>query len=139
MDKSEQELKELKSYAYELQYYNEKLKDMEKLTKVINELKSKLSDMKIKGYDTTLTVIELNNLEDKQVLLSKTLSNILNKNQKVESKIEDMFQPYKNILFLKYVKNLSFDEIATKMNYSSKRIYQLHKIAVSMYLERKDD
>ena len=139
MDKSEQELKELKSYAYELQYYNEKLKDMEKLTKEINELKFKLSDMKIKGYDTTLTVIELNNLEDKQVLLSKTLSNILNKNQKVESKIEDMFQPYKNILFLKYVKNLSFDEIATKMNYSSKRIYQLHKIAVSMYLGRNDD
>ena len=139
MDKSEQELKELKSYAYELQYYNEKLKDMEKLTKEMNELKFKLSDMKIKGYDTTLTVIELNNLEDKQVLLSKTLSNILNKNQKVESKIEDIFQPYKNILFLKYVKNLSFDEIATKLNYSSKRIYQLHKIAVSMYLGRKDD
>lgn len=139
MNKSDRKLKELKSYAYELQYYNEKLKDMEKLTKEINLLKLKLSDMEIKGYDTTLTVIELKNLEDKQILLNKMLSKILNNNQKVEARIEDIFQPYKNILFLKYVKNFSFDEIASKMNYSSKRIYQLHKIALSMYLEQNDD
>ena len=44
-------------------------------------------------------------------------------------------QPYRNILFYRYIKFMTFDEIALKMNYSTPRIYQLHDHAIELILE----
>ncbi|MBQ3158430.1 MAG: DUF1492 domain-containing protein [Clostridia bacterium] len=54
------------------------------------------------------------------------LTKILKKKKKIEQLFEEIGQPYKTILYLKYISFLTIDQIADRMNYSSKRIYQLH-------------
>ena len=127
---------ELKSYWFDNQYYNEIMADSEVVVKEIQKLEMSLKDKEIKGYDTSITKLRINNLNEKKVSLDSLLQSITKETKKVETIIDSMHQPYKNILFLKYIKNLSFDEIASKMNYSSKRIYQLHKIGIDFYIEQ---
>lgn len=128
-------LKELKSYWFDTKYYNEIMADSEVVVKDIQNLETSLRDKEIKGYDTTITKLKIKNLNEKKVSLESLLKSIKNETKKVEIMIDNIPQPYKNVLFFKYIKNLSFDEIAYKMNYSSKRIYQLHKIGVDLYIE----
>lgn len=128
-------LKELKSYWFDTKYYNEIMADSEVVVKDIQNLETSLHDKEIKGYDTTITKLKIKNLNEKKVSLESLLKSIKNETKKVEIMIDNIPQPYKNVLFFKYIKNLSFDEIAYKMNYSSKRIYQLHKIGVDLYIE----
>ena len=128
-------LKELKSYWFDTKYYNEIMADSEVVVKDIQNLETSLRDKEIKGYDTSITKLKIKNLNEKKVSLESLLKSIKNETKKVEIMIDNIPQPYKNVLFFKYIKNLSFDEIAYKMNYSSKRIYQLHKIGVDLYIE----
>ena len=132
-------IKKLRNYWFDAQYLNEIMQDIENLIKEIKILENHFKDNEHKGYDNSILEIKLLHLQSKRDSLSSLLKKIIDKNKQVESSIERMTQPYKNILFLKYVKNYSFDEIASKMNYSSKRIYQLHKIAINMYIEKNDD
>ena len=132
-------IKKLQNYWFDNQYINEIMQDMEKLIKEIKVLENRLKDNEHKGYDNTALEMKILHLKSKQKSLLSFLKKMIAKNQQVEFSIEQMTQPYKNILFLKYIKNYSFDEIASKMNYSSKRIYQLHKIAINLYIENNDD
>lgn len=38
-------------------------------------------------------------------------------------------------MYMKYITFLTFDQIAVRMNYSTKRIYQLHSEAISILLK----
>ena len=51
---------------------------------------------------------------------------IFKKKNYIEHIIQRLSQPYKTIMFMKYISFMSFDQIADKMHYSTKRIYQLH-------------
>ena len=60
---------------------------------------------------------------------------IIEKKKNIESLIQSLSQPYKTIMYMKYVSFMTFDEIASKMNYSTKRIYQLHSEGFSRLLD----
>ena len=132
-------IKKLQNYRFDAQYLREIMKDLENIIKEMQVLENHAKDNEHKGYDNTALEMKILHLKSKQKSLSSLLKKMIDKNQQVEFSIEQMTQPYKNILFLKYIKNNSFDEIASKMNYSSKRIYQLHKIAINLYIENNDD
>lgn len=51
----------------------------------------------------------------------------------VKLKVNKIDQPYKNILFLRYIDGKSYDNIAFMTNYSTARIFQLHREAVEIY------
>ena len=74
-------------------------------------------------------LLKKSNVEEKRLL------EILERKQTIEEKINLLDQPYRNVLYLKYIRAYTIDEVALNMNYSSKRIYQLHKIALEKYLE----
>lgn len=114
-------LKELEEYKYNVKYYFEKSKDIQIINKEIDKLKINC---------------ESNIKED----ICKTLgnekneiTNIFMSIKKVEERINNLSQPYKNIFYYRYIKNLNFDEIAKNLNYSTKRIYQLHKLGLDIY------
>ncbi len=136
MPEKEPHIKDLKNYKYDYQYYREKFKDVENLKQDVSLSLSRLNDMKIKKYDTTELDSKIKKLLEKQSLEEDALIKIMTKKQEIENRIENMPQPYKNILFLKYIRDNTFDEIASKMSYSNKRIYQLHKEALDIYLEQ---
>ncbi len=126
---------ELESYKYEYQYFQEKSKEIEKLKKEIQKSYDRLSQMKENKIDTFELNKQIEKIIEKQSREEDALLIIISKKQEIENKINRLPQPYKNILFLKYINLNTFDEIALKMNYSTKRIYQLHKIALQIYCD----
>ena len=128
-------IKDLESYKYDFQYYQEKSREIEKLKKEIQKSYERLQDMKKKKIDATELNSQLQQIIDKQSKEENFLLSILSKKQDIENRISLLDQPYKNIFFMKYINLNTFDEIALKMNYSTKRIYQLHKKGLAIYCE----
>ncbi len=129
-------IQDLENYRFDKQYHQERSKDVKMLDLEIAKLKAQVLDMEHKHYDTTSINIQIDALHNRLTFEEKALKSYEQKRCFIEHKIENMSQPYKNILFLKYIKGYSFDEIASKMNYSSKKIYQLHKDAITNYCEK---
>lgn len=129
-------IKELENYKYDFQYYLEKSKEIDKLKNEIQKSYERLQDMMAKKLDTGDLTKQLQLIIDKQSKEEDFLLSILSKKQEIERRISSLDQPYKNIFFMKYINLNTFDEIALKMNYSTKRIYQLHKKGLNIYCER---
>jgi DNA-directed RNA polymerase specialized sigma subunit len=129
----------LESYKYESQFYNQKdaelnkakeqkLKDIERLKEVNKGLNQKLIDDAISKYTEEVIKSE------------KELSRLLIIMKQIEALVEVIEQPYRNVLYFKYINGLSIEEIAVKMNYSPQRIYQLHDIGIKKILtQQKED
>ena len=79
--------------------------------------------------------MQLNNVVEREMREEESLIEILNKKQKIETIIKKLEQPYRNIIYLKYIRFYTYDQIADKMHYSSKRIYQLHTIALEKFID----
>ena len=134
--------KDLENYKYDFQYYQEKSREIDRLKKEIQKSYERLMEMMNNKIDITDLNCKLQQIIDKQSEEENFLLSILNKKQTIEKRIDSLEQPYKNILFMKYINLNTFDEIALKMNYSTKRIYQLHKKGLSIYCElysKKED
>ena len=129
----EDAIKELESYKYDFQYYQEKSNEIEKLKNEIKKSYERLNEMMQNKIENSELECQLQKIIDKQSKEEDFLLSILNKKQEIEKRISLLDQPYKNIFFMKYINLNTFDEIALKMNYSTKRIYQLHKIGLSIY------
>lgn len=114
---SKEELKNLlEDYWFDNQYLKEKSKEITSVSKIFSySASSQLLDASLQ-------------FEEEQI------KNILYKKQKVESLIQSLKQPYKTIMYMKYITFLSFDQIADRMNYSTKRIYQLHNEGIAKLL-----
>ncbi len=122
-----------------------------------NEIKKLLEDYKFNQEYLEEKVNELKNLFENEKIYSKIFNNkpfsedkifknfikekqseielikeIKHNNLMVMNLINNLDQPHKNILYFKYIKSLTFDEIALKMCYSTPRIYQLHSTALDL-------
>lgn len=111
---SRDELKELlESYWYDNQYLKEKFKEVESF----NKLTMNHSDSEF--------IIDTKENEKSEI------KKILEKKKFIESLIQQLQQPYRTILYMKYISFFTFDQIADKIHYSTKRIYQLHSDALN--------
>lgn len=128
-------VKELESYRYEYEYLKEKTKELEKLKLEIEKSFNRLTELQNKNIDIKNLNSKIKKIIEKQSLEETQILNILSKKQKIENQINCLDQPYKTIFFLRYIRANTFDEIALKMNYSTKRIYQLHKIGIDEYIK----
>lgn len=134
MNKENSLVVDLESYKFDYQYFLEKSDDLKALKKKIENLFVQLNDMRIKKQDTKEINEKLQIIIKQQDVEQKKLLKLLSKKQKIEKRIEKLTQPYRNVFFLRYIRGNSFDEIAAKMNYSTKRIYQLHKEGLDIYI-----
>ncbi|MBQ3213964.1 MAG: sigma-70 family RNA polymerase sigma factor [Clostridia bacterium] len=134
MNKENSLVIDLESYKFDYQYFLEKSDDLKVLKKKIENLFVQLNDMRIKKQDTKEINEKLQIIIKQQDVEQKKLLKLLSKKQKIEKRIEKLPQPYRNVFFLRYIRGNSFDEIAAKMNYSTKRIYQLHKEGLDIYI-----
>ena len=106
----------LEAYWYDNKYLEEKTKEIEKMSKIIeNENFSNLA-FDTKHYEET------------------ELTKILEKKKNIENLFHTLTQPYKTLMYMKYISFLTFDQIADRMNYSTKRIYQLHSEGINKLL-----
>lgn len=115
---TKEELKTLlEDYWYDNQYLKEKAKEVESMNKLI--LCGKASDF----------VLNTKKYEESE------MSKIIDKKKRIEHLFEKLNQPYRTIMYMKYITFLTFDQIADRMNYSTKRIYQLHSEGLSLILK----
>ena len=107
----------LEEYWYDNQYLKEKTKEVEKITA-----------MMIKNPN--LEIYQVSKKQEEEILFK-----LLAKKKRIDQLIERLNQPYRIIMYLKYITFLTFDQIADQMNYSTKRIYQLHSEGVNKLQE----
>ena len=107
----------LDEYWFDNQYLKEKIKEIEAINQQIRTGKSSDLILKIK--------------KNEELEMSK---NIKKKNY-IENIFQNLSQPYRTLMYLKYISFLTFDQIADRMNYSTKGIYQLHGEALNKLLD----
>lgn len=106
---TKEELKTLlEEIWYDEKYLKEKAKEIENVSILLK---------KSERYDMLKNSCEYEKSQMKK---------ILEKKHNVEEMIEKLGQPYRTIFYMKYICFLTFDQIADRINYSTKRIYQLH-------------
>lgn len=107
----------LEDYWYDNQYLKEKAKEVESMNLLIRSGKSSDFILRTKQYEES------------------EMSKIIEKKKHIEGLFQKLNQPYRTIMYMKYISFLTFDQIADRMNYSTKRIYQLHGEAISILLK----
>ena len=130
---SEEEAKKLlKGYKYNELTIKQREIHIEQLKEMLKNYINRKNEIK------SLTNIEFDDADIRELLAEqKREEQQLIKDMKMKNKlvamINNLKQPSKAILFGKYILNMSFDEVARDLYYSSKRIYQLHKIAIEEF------
>lgn len=123
---------ELMEYIYEQQRVSDTLEYYEKLKDRAEKVTSIMSDMP-KGTNKEIQdsmaecIAEMADISNEY---AKNLVKAEKARENVERKIEKVKQPFKNILFFRYVCGDSFEKIATKMGYDFKYICNLHGTAL---------
>lgn len=128
--------KELNSYRYDLDLIEEMKCEIEEYRNKATSCTSQLNDMpsgskkiqdKIAEYAAIIADLE----KEKYDLLIAMEQN----KQKIENKIMQIDQPYRNILFFSYIRGLDLNKVAVRINYSYKWTCDLHITALEKYAE----
>lgn len=132
----EEAKKELREYRDNIKYIDERQLDAEELKSRILNISAKLSDMpSAKGSNPERAPLEetLDKLKEIEKDCNNKLQELLIKKFVVENKIEQLEQPYKSILFLKYIRGMKLPVIANELNYSIQHIKRMGKNALEKY------
>ncbi len=131
--------KVLSGYWYDNQYYIEKSKEIEKLKYETQKTMDRYKLLNNTNIESDELNKKLSDLVKSQVHEESLLLKIITKKQIIEDLIQLIDQPYRTVLYLKYICFNTIDEIATKTHYSAKRIYQLHDEALIHLLKLSEN
>ena len=135
-DKIESAKQELREYRDNIKYIEEKQNDAEELRTRIEKITSNITGMpNAKGDNLDKAPFEesLDRIQEIQKDCNKKLQELLIKKYLVENKIEQLEQPYKSILYLKYIRGINLFKVSEELNYSYRQIKRLHQEAVEKY------
>lgn len=132
----EEAKKELREYRDNIKYIDERQLDAEELKSRILNISAKLSDMPgAKGSNPEKAPLEetLDKLKEIEKDCNNKLQELLVKKFVVENKIEQLEQPYKAILYLKYIRGMKLPVIANELNYSYDHTKHMSQDALEKY------
>ncbi len=112
----------LDSYKFDSKYIAEKVTELEHINAQNKRINNFMEENQ--GFKTIDTQLD-----------DKVMEQLLTKKQCIEFYINSLDQPYKTVMYLKYLCFYTFDQIANDMSYSTKRIYQLHSEAMDKLLK----
>ena len=131
LEKAKQELKD---YIYEKKWINERLEDIKERRSLLDNITSTLSDM-TKGskqvYDSQSE--NLARILDLTNDLEKYLKELKEKQIVIENKIDRIGQPYKNILYFRYIKGYNLTEVSAEIDEEYDYTRKLHGTALIKY------
>lgn len=126
---------ELNNYRENIKYIEEKLDDteetkakLEKVTAVWSQTKTNSSNI---GFDKFADMIS--KLEDLKIDVTEKMQELLFKKFVIDDKIETIEQPYRNILFYRYTRGKSWNDIADDLGYEIRWVHELHRRALYLY------
>lgn len=137
-EKIEKAKKELREYRDNIKYIEEKQNDAEELRTTIEKVTPNLSGMPNgKGDNLDKAPLEegLDRIKEIENDCNKKLQELLLKKFIVENKIDKLEQPYKSILYLRYIRGKALNKIPDELGYSYDHICKLHGKALKIYVE----
>ena len=126
--------KELSAYLYNKKLLEEKEKDLEELITKAEKITTELSNMpkgtpiiqdKIGEY--AAKIVDLKNEKYKQLI------NMYKIGEEIENKIDMLEQPYRDILYFKYIRGMNLTDVASKIGNEYKYTCILHGEALNNY------
>lgn len=134
MRKTDDVKEELGQYLQDKKLLQEKELDLEELITRATKVTTEMSDMpkgspKVEDRMAELTaqIVDLKNQKYDQIIkMYKT-------KKEIEDKIDLLKQPYKNILYYKYIKGEKLEKISLEIGYNYKWTCELHGEALLLY------
>lgn len=133
--KIEESKQELKDYREDIKYIEEKLNDTEEVKGRIEKVTTILSLSKTSGGDASNDKFAdgISRLEELKIDCSDRMQELLLKKFSIDTKIESLEQPYRNILFFRYTRGKSWEEVAKELGYTRDYVCELHGDALYLY------
>lgn len=126
---------ELNEYKENIKYIQEKLDDteetkakLEKVTVVWSQTKTNSSNASSDKFADMI-----NKLEDLKIDITEKMQELLFKKFVIDDKIETLEQPYRNILFYRYTRGKSWNDVANELGYGLDYLLELHGEALYLY------
>lgn len=131
--------RELKDYIYNKRWIEERLNDIKERRSLLDKITNTLSDMP-KGssivYDKQAEVLA--GIIDMTNEFDDYLKRIKEKQIVVENRIDKLEQPYKNILYFRYIKGYNLTEVSNEIEKEYDYTRKMHGIALIKYKEAGD-
>ena len=126
---------ELNEYRENIKYIEEKLNDTEEVKSKVEKVTSTLSLTKsnITGESNDKFADAINRLEELKLDCNEKMQKLLLKKFVIDEKIEKVNQPYRNILFYRYTRGKSWEQVAVELGYTREYVCDLHGEALYLY------
>lgn len=126
---------ELNEYRENIKYIEEKLDDTEEVKAKIEKVTSVLSLTKTNNSHgiNDKFADAINKLEELKLDCSEKMKELLLKKFTIDDKIEKVEQPYRNVLFYRYTRGKSWEDVAKELGYTLDYIFDLHGEALYLY------
>jgi len=134
----EEAKQELREYRDNIKYIEEKQNDAEELKSKIENVTARITGMpNAKGENLDKAPFEesLDKIKQIEMDCDKKLKELLLKKFIVENKIEQLEQPFKTVLYLRYIRGNTLNKVSDEIGYSYEHICRLHGKALRLYAE----
>ena len=134
----EEAKQELREYRDNIKYIEEKQNDAEELKTRIEKMTTNITGMpNAKGENLDKAPFEesLDKIKEIEKKCREKLEELLLKKFIVENKIEELEQPFKSILYLRYIRGNTLNKVSDDLGYSYDHICKLHGKALKNYAE----
>lgn len=131
LNKSKQELKD---YIYNKKWIEERLEDIKERRTLLDKITTTLSDMPKgtpKAHDANIE--SLVKIIDDTAEIEKYIKDLKEKQIKIENKIDKIEQPYRNILYFRYIKGYNLTEVSGEIEEEYDYTRKLHGTALMKY------
>ena len=125
---------ELIDYIHNKKWIEERLEDIIEDRSLLDKITKNLSDMprgSAKVYDQNAELL-VSVMDDSNVI-QKFVEELKEKRVKIESRIDKMPQPYKNILYFRYIKGYNLTEVSNIIDEEYDYTRKLHGLALLKY------
>lgn len=125
---------ELRDYIYNKKWIEERLEDIKERKSLLDKVTITLSDTPKGSPKVTDPNIEsLVKIMDDTIEIEKYITDLKEKQIKIENKIDKIEQPYKNILYFRYIKGYNLTEVSGEIDEEYDYTRKLHSIALMKY------
>lgn len=125
---------DLKNYRHTQEWIKWRIEYIEQYRANINRLNSALSDMpresrKVQDSEAEKLVVLMDSVDE----LMKKVNEVNKKQMQILEQLDNVKQPYKNILDKYYVQGKNLVVVAAEMDYNYDHIRRLHRIALNIF------
>ena len=126
---------ELIEYMNDCKYITEKLNDTEETRTMLEKVTSTISPTKnFSNFGSDKFADGISKLDELEKLCDYKLKKLLEKKFVIDDKIENLPQPYKNVLFYKYSRGKKWTSVAEELGYTRDYVCkELHPEALYLY------